>query len=59
MGRGPSVSRNLSSLLLDEVALPQTDLARNLRDLLDSRLLLEEQIAAVVRRALAQPCVVH
>lgn len=56
---GSSVSGTLSSLELDGIALPQTDPVHNLGVLLDSRLLLEEQVAAMARRAFAQLRVVH
>lgn len=42
------------SLVLNGVTLPQTDLGV----LLDSRLLLEKQVAAVARRAFIQHCFV-
>lgn len=45
----------LSSLTVDGVALPQTDPVHNLGVLLDSQLLLKEQLAVLARRAFAQP----
>ncbi|KAM6466454.1 uncharacterized protein PHA67_012250 [Liasis olivaceus] len=56
---GSSVSRSLPSLVLDGVALPQTDPVHNLGVLLDSRLLLKEQVAVMAKRAFAQLRVVH
>lgn len=52
-GWGPSESNSLSSLVLDGAALLQTDLVHHLRFLLDSWLLLEEQVAAIAERAFA------
>ena len=46
---GCSISRPWSSLVLDGVALPQTDLGRNMGVLLDSQLLLKEQVAVMAR----------
>lgn len=56
---GASGSRHLSFLVLDGMALPQTDLVHNLVFFLDSRLLLKKQVAIVARRCFTQLHVVH
>lgn len=56
---GPPESRNLSALILDGITLSQTDPVNNLGVLLDSWLLLKEQVVVIVRRAITQLQFVH
>lgn len=56
---GLSSSGTMPSLVLNGVALPQTDPVYNLEVLLDLQLLLEEQVAVEARRAIAHFHVVH
>lgn len=50
---GSLIARNVLPLVLDEVAVPQTDLLQNLGVPLESQVLLKEQVAAMARRAFA------
>lgn len=54
---GPPGSRNLPSLVLDGMVLPQTDWMSGAR--LDSQVLIKEQLAATARRAFPQFRDVH
>lgn len=49
----------LGFTIFDEVALTHGDLVCNLGAILDSQLLLEEQVTFVIRRAFAQLQLVH
>lgn len=45
----------LPPLVLDNMALPQTDFVHNLEIAFDSQFLFKEQVAAIARRAFSQP----
>lgn len=55
---GITGSRTMPSLVLDRIALPQTDLVHNLGVLLDFQILLEKKVVVMARRTFAQLCVV-
>lgn len=58
LGLGPSESGTMPYLVMDAVALHQTDLVCNLGAILDSQLLFKEQVTVVGRKAFPQFCVV-
>lgn len=55
---GITGSRTMPSLVLDRIALPQTDLVHNVGVLLDLQILLEKKVAVMARRTFAKLCVV-